>query len=91
VKGLVVFMGKPYKTTLRSNIPLGRNGKHKQVITRILKELDGLKAGSALEIPLQELPDTKEKIRSALNRASRKAGRKVATATDASRLFIWNV
>jgi hypothetical protein len=37
------------------------------------------------------LVDTKEKVRSALNRATRKAGRKVATATDANFLYVWNV
>ena len=83
-------MTKHYKRTLRTNVPVGRNGKHKQVVTRILKELDELKDGSALEIPLQDLPDTKEKIRSALNRASHKSGRKVATSADGTRLFIWN-
>ena len=83
-------MTKRYKTTLRINVPVSRNGKHKQIVTRILKELDELKDGSALEIPLEDLPDTKEKIRSALNRASRKSGRNVATSADASRLFIWN-
>jgi hypothetical protein len=34
--------------------------------------------------------DSKEKVRSALNRATRKAGRKVATATDATFFYVWN-
>jgi TusA-related sulfurtransferase len=84
-------MTKKYKTTLRVNVPQGRNGKHKEVVTRILKELDELKDGSALEIPLEDLPYSKEKIRSALNRATHKSGRKIATAADATRLYIWNV
>jgi hypothetical protein len=37
------------------------------------------------------LPDTKENIRSALNRATRKIGRRVATAADGGFLYIWNV
>jgi hypothetical protein len=82
-------MEKCFKITLRANLPHGRNGKHKEIVTRILKELEGLKEGSALEIPLRELPDSKAKIRSALNRASRQRGRKVATSSDGSRLFIW--
>jgi hypothetical protein len=37
------------------------------------------------------LTESKEKVRSALNRATRKTGRKVATATDANFLYVWNV
>ena len=50
-----------------------------------------LKDGSAIKIPLADLAESKEKVRSALNRATRKAGRTVATASDASFLYVWNV
>lgn len=80
-----------FKTMVQANVPQGRNGKHKRIVTLILKDLDGLKADSALKVPLAELADSKEKVRSALNRATRKAGRRVATATDASFLYVWNV
>jgi hypothetical protein len=80
-----------FKTMLQSDVPRGRNGKHRLIVTTILKDLDGLKAGSALENPLAGLVESKEKVRSALNRATRKAGRKVATATDAIFLYVWNV
>lgn len=80
-----------FKTMVQSDVPQGRNGKHKEIVSTILKDLDQLKNGSALKVPLAELVNTKEKVRSALNRATRKAGRKVATATDASFLYIWNV
>ena len=53
--------------------------------------MDALKDGSALKVPLAELVQSKEKVRSALNRATRKAGRKVATASDATFLYVWNV
>ncbi|HKS97081.1 MAG TPA: hypothetical protein VJV74_13235, partial [Terriglobia bacterium] len=56
----------------------------------ILKDLDKLKPGSAIEVPLSELAFSKEKIRSAVNRATRKARRGVATASDAHSLYIWN-
>jgi DNA helicase TIP49 (TBP-interacting protein) len=82
--------GLHFKTTIQSEIPQGRNGKHKQIVTTILRDLDELKAGSALKIPLAELPESKEKVRSALNRATRKAARKVATASDATFLYVWN-
>jgi hypothetical protein len=80
-----------FKTMVQSDVPQGRNGKHKLIVTTILKDLDGLKAGSAIKVPLAELVESKEKVRSALNRATRKAGRKVATATDAAFLYVWNV
>jgi DNA helicase TIP49 (TBP-interacting protein) len=79
-----------FKTTIQSEIPQGRNGKHKLIVTTILKDLDELKAGSALKIPLAELPESKEKVRSALNRASRKASRKVVTSSDDAFLYVWN-
>jgi hypothetical protein len=80
-----------FKTMIQANVPQGRNGKHKQIVTTILKDLDGLEPGSALKVPLVGLADSKEKVRSALNRATRKAGRGVATASDASYLYVWNV
>lgn len=80
-----------FKTMVQADVPQGRNGKHKQIVSLILKDLDKLRPGAALKVPLEELAESKEKVRSALNRATRKANRKVATATDADFLYIWNV
>ena len=80
-----------YETMAQVDVPQGRNGKHKQIVSLILNDLDQLKGGSALKVPLAELAETKEKVRSALNRATRKEGRKVATATDNRYLYIWNL
>jgi DNA helicase TIP49 (TBP-interacting protein) len=79
-----------FKTMAQVDVPQGRSGKHKQIVSTILKDLDQLAAGSALKVPLAELVASKEKVRSALNRASRKAGRKVATASDGGFLYVWN-
>jgi hypothetical protein len=38
---------------------------------------------------LSELPDTKENIRSALNRATREKGLNVATSSDSEYLYVW--
>jgi hypothetical protein len=46
--------------------------------------LNRLTEGSALKVPLRELSGSKEKICSALDRASRKPGRKVVTGSDAN-------
>ncbi|HET7750661.1 MAG TPA: hypothetical protein VFK81_14840 [Terriglobales bacterium] len=79
-----------FKTTDVANIPTGRRGKHHAVVADILKELDGLQAGRALKIPLADLPDTVVNVRSALNRATRKLGKNVDTATDENFLYIWH-
>jgi hypothetical protein len=80
-----------FKTMAQVNVPQGRHGKHSQIISTILTDLDKLKDGAAIKVPLAELVESKEKVRSALNRATRKAGRTVATASDANFLYIWNI
>jgi hypothetical protein len=79
-----------FKTMSQPDVPQGRNGKHKQIVTMILSDLHQAPRGVALKVPLDALAESKEKVRSALNRATRKAGLNVATATDASFLYVWN-
>jgi hypothetical protein len=79
-----------FKTMAQIDVPQGRNGKHKEIVTRILSDLNQIEKGNALKLPLTTLNGGKELVRSALNRATRKAGRRVATATDANFLYIWN-
>ena len=79
-----------FKTTKIADIPIGRKGKHHAIVAAILKDLGALREGSALKIPLAELPDTVVNIRSALNRASRRLRKDVPTATDEHFLYIWN-
>ena len=79
-----------FKTMSQIDVPQGRNGKHKQVVTKILSDLDQLPAGVALKVPLAELAESKENVRSALNRAINQAGRNVTTASDANFLYVWN-
>lgn len=79
-----------FKTMAQLDVPQGRNGKHKQVVTKILSDLDQLPAGSALKVPLAGLAEGKEKVRSALNRATHKGARSVATASDSQFLYVWN-
>lgn len=79
-----------FKVMQQSDVPQGRNGKHKEIVTKILSDLDQVRDGIALKVPLTELAQSKEKVRSALNRAVRKSGRHVATASDQTFLYIWN-
>jgi hypothetical protein len=78
-----------FESILQANVPKGRDGKHKRIVTRLLKDIDQLKSGNALKIPLEALPDSKENIRAALNRATRMRGIDVATSSDAEYLYIW--
>ena len=80
-----------FKTVAQLDVPHSRNGKHKKIVSMILRDLDQLKDGAAIRVPLLELGDSKENVRSALNRATRKIKRSVATATDDSFLYVWNV
>jgi len=79
-----------FKGIPQVDVPQGRNGKHKDIVTKLLSDLDQLEKGVALKVPLAELAESKEKVRSALNRATRKGGRSVATASDQSFLYVWN-
>jgi hypothetical protein len=74
----------------QSDVPQGRNGKHKDIVVKILSDLDRVKRGSAIKVPLAKLDASKEQVRSALNRASRKRGLTVATASDDEYLYVWN-
>ncbi len=80
-----------FKAMRQADVPHGRNGKHKEIVTRILSDLDQIEKGVALKVPLAQLTETKEKVRSALNRATRnRGGHKVATASDDTFLYVWN-
>ena len=78
-----------FKVMAQADVPQGRNGKHKEIVTKILSDLDQTQRGVALKVPLAQLTESKEKVRSALNRATRKSGRLVATASDDTFLYIW--
>ena len=84
-------IGAHFRTLDLGDVPHSRDGKHKKIVSMILRDLSQLKDGAALRVPLAELGNTKENVRSALNRATRKAKRNVATATDENFLYVWNV
>jgi TusA-related sulfurtransferase len=80
-----------FQSVLQHDVPKGRDGKHKRVVTQLLSEISRLQKGTALKVLLEALPDTKENIRSALNRATRQKGIEVATSSDEGYLYIWRV
>ena len=79
-----------FPAILQGDVPKGREGKHKRIVTRLLGEISRLKPGTALKVPLSALPDSKENIRSSLNRATRQRGINLATSSDHEYLYIWH-
>jgi hypothetical protein len=80
-----------FQSILQLDVPKGRDGKHKKIVSQLLSDIDQLSTGTALKVPLSALPDSKENIRSALNRATRQRGVEVATSSDEEHLYIWKV
>ena len=78
-----------FESVLQVDVPKGRDGKHKNIITRLLADIAKLDEGTALKIPLAQLPDTKENIRSALSRAARQAKINLATSSNSEYLYVW--
>jgi hypothetical protein len=78
-----------FQSILQVDVPRGREGKHKRIVTELLRDIERLQGGTALKVPLDALPDSKENIRAALNRATRQKGMTVATSSDAEFLYIW--
>jgi hypothetical protein len=85
----VVADPERFPAILQDDVPKGREGKHKHIVSRLLVDIAKLKPGTALKVPLTALPDSKENIRSALNRATRQQGINVATSSDNEHLYIW--
>jgi hypothetical protein len=73
----------------QSDVPKGRDGKHKAIIEQLLSDISQLQNGEALKIPLSALPDSKENVRSALNRATHQRDIDVATSSDDHFLYVW--
>ena len=78
-----------FESVLQVHVPKGRDGKHKEIITQLLSDIAQLEHGSALKIPIAELPDTKQNIRSALSRAAMRREIDLATSSDKEFLYVW--
>lgn len=78
-----------FHAMLQADVPKGRDGKHKKIIAQLLSDISQLEPGTALKVPLSELPDSKENIRSALSRATKQKGIDVATSSDDEFLYVW--
>jgi hypothetical protein len=78
-----------FQSVFQVDVPKGRDGKHKEIITQLLSDIAQLAPGAALKIPLSQLPDTKQNIRSALSRAASQQKINLATSSSDEFLYVW--
>lgn len=78
-----------FESVLQAHVPKGRDGKHKEIVTQLLSHIAQLSSGTALKIPLSELPDTKQNVRSALSRAASQQKIDLATSSNDEFLYVW--
>jgi hypothetical protein len=78
-----------FETMHQTDVPQSRNGKHRKIVTSILEDMEVLAPGEAIKIPFKALGDTKENVRAALSRESKKRNLTIATAADAEFLYVW--
>jgi predicted Co/Zn/Cd cation transporter (cation efflux family) len=85
-----VLARKPtFETMHQVDVPQSRNGKHRKIVTDILADVELLAPGEAAKVPFKALNDTKENVRAALSRESKKRKLTIATAADAEFLYVW--
>ena len=79
-----------YTPVNRVDVPQGRKGKHRKVVTDILADLTKLNAQQAVRVPLSSLNGEKmQNLRSALNRVTREKNTPVVTSSDEKYLYVW--
>jgi hypothetical protein len=79
-----------YAAVNRSEVPQGRQGKHRKAVSDILSDVSRLSSGQAVKVPLSSLNGEKmQNLRSALNRETRQKNIPVATSSDGKFLYVW--
>ena len=67
----------------------GRRGKHHDLVVGILKALEALSLGSAVEIPLADGGIGLANLRSAVHRACTSRGLQIQTLADETNFYVW--
>lgn len=78
-----------YRQVKLSGLRKGRRGKHHNLVERVLRELDTLPSGSALEIPLAEVEIGLANVRSAVHRGAAAKGLKIETLADETNFYVF--
>lgn len=80
---------KMFKTISQVDLPTGRRGKHHPLLVKVVKELEELAEGRAIQIPLSEFPGTVADLRSAIHRATKKLNLTILTSSDEEHFYVW--
>jgi hypothetical protein len=79
-----------YRQVQITNLKSGRHGKHHDLVQGIVQELVTLQAGSALEIPLDDVGGVGlANLRSAVHRAASSSGLNIETVADDGKFYVW--
>ncbi len=80
-----------YRHVQIASLDRGRRGKHYDLVQKILKELKSTDAGSALQIPLDQVGNIGlANLRSAVHRGASSEGIAIQTLADADYFYVWN-
>jgi hypothetical protein len=66
-----------------------RSGKHSEIVSKILSDLENLDASHALKIDLAQAGKKKADLRSALHRAAKRKNLVLQTTSDDKHLFVF--
>src|ERR1700674_257808 len=79
-----------YRRVEVAGLDRGRRGKHHDLVVGIVKELEALSPGSAMEIPLADVGGIGlANLRSAVHRASTSHGLAIETLADEKNFYVW--
>jgi hypothetical protein len=79
-----------YERIPLAELKQSRRGKHRGVVDAIVGELDDLGDAEAMRIPLSSVDGVSlANLRSAVSRATKSRGVKIATFSDGHSLFLW--
>lgn len=70
----------------------GRRGKHHDLLKEVLQDLETLRKGQAIKIPLAEIAGvTLANLRSAIHRATTSRRMRVETSSDEHNFYLWKL
>ena len=79
-----------YRRVVIADLDKGRKGKHHELVQGILRELEMLSEGAAMEIPLADVGGIGlANLRSAVHRAATAQGIEIQTLADDRNFYVW--
>jgi hypothetical protein len=79
-----------YRQVKVDGLDKGRRGKHHDLVQGIVRELETLSPGSAMQIPLADVGGIGlANLRSAVHRASTRHGLGIETLADEKNFYVW--